>query len=279
MACSLHPVPVTMGSPQFHTLEVEGLMVTEARFAPGSVLAPHVHDRACFAVMLQGAFDVSFRQRFFDCPATSIHTEPPGERHSNRISKLGAHVLVIQPDPRREEVARPLAPLLERVTQCRHTGIAAMAARLARELAMVDDVAPLAIEAMALEMMVGAARSARQIGENAAPVWLGRAQEYVHQHRFDRLTVSDIAKVADVHPAHLARAFRRQLGSSVAGYVRRLRLEWAAEQLATNTLSLCDIALRAGFADQSHFTRLFKRHTGITPGEYRIRHARGHRRA
>jgi len=119
-----------------------------------TVLAPHVHDRACFAVMLEGAFDVSFRERFFDCPASSIHTEPPGERHSNQISKLGAHVLVVQPDPRREEVVRPLAHMLERVTYRQHAGIAGMAAKLARELAMADDVAPLAIEAMALEMLV-----------------------------------------------------------------------------------------------------------------------------
>jgi AraC family transcriptional regulator len=221
--------------------------------------------------MLDGAFDVSFRERFFDCPASSIHTEPPGERHSNQISKLGAHVLVVQPDPRREEVVRPLAHLLERVTYRQHAGIAGMAAKLARELSMADDVAPLAIEAMALEMLVGAARAEREIGEKAAPPWLGRAQEFVHQHRFDRLTISAIAKVADVHPAHLARAFRRQLGSSVAGYVRRLRLEWAAHQLDTGELPICDLALQAGFADQSHFTRAFKRYAGMTPGAYRMR--------
>jgi AraC family transcriptional regulator len=273
MVCPIHPVPVTMGSPRFHSLEVEGIMVTEAWFPPGSVLAPHVHDRACFAVMLEGAFDVTFRETSFDCPMTSIHTEPPGERHSNRISRLGAHVLVVQPDPKREELVRPLAHMLESVTYRRHAGIAGTAAKLAGELAMNDDVAPLAVESMALEMMVGAARAARRIGENATPVWLGRAQEYVHQHRFDRLTISDIAKVAGVHPAHLARSFRRQLGSSVASYVRRLRLQWAAERLAQGAAPLSEIALQAGFADQSHFTRMFRRYAGVTPGEYRMRRA------
>jgi AraC family transcriptional regulator len=163
--------------------------------------------------------------------------------------------------------------LLERATQRRHAGIAGTAAKLARELILVDDVAPLAVEAMALEMMVGAARAGRRIGESAVPVWLGRAQEFVHEHRFDRLTISDIARVAGVHPAHLARAFRQQLGSSVGSYVRRLRLEWAAVQLATGSAPLCDIALTAGFADQSHFTRVFKRYAGMTPGEYRMRRA------
>jgi len=48
-----------------------------------------------------------------------------------------------------------------------------------------------------------------------------------------------------------------------------LRLEWAAEELARDDARLADVALRAGFADQSHFTRLFRRHTGVTPGHYR----------
>jgi AraC family transcriptional regulator len=122
-------------------------------------------------------------------------------------------------------------------------------------------------------MMVGAARAERHIGQSTAPVWLGRAQEYVHEHRFDRLTISDIAQVAGVHPAHLTRAFRQQLGSSVATYVRQLRLKWAADQLTAGSTPLCDVALQAGFADQSHFTRVFKRYSGMTPGQYRMRRA------
>jgi AraC family transcriptional regulator len=59
------------------------------------------------------------------------------------------------------------------------------------------------------------------------------------------------------------------LGVSVGDYVRRLRLEWAANELATSELPLADVAIGAGFVDQSHFTRAFKRHTGVTPGRFR----------
>jgi AraC family transcriptional regulator len=47
-----------------------------------------------------------------------------------------------------------------------------------------------------------------------------------------------------------------------------LRLEWAAARLSEER-SLAQIALEAGFADQSHFTRAFRRHFGVTPGRYR----------
>ena len=53
-------VPVTMGSPRFHTLESGGLRVTEAWFPPRELLHPHVHDRAVFAVMLEGSFELRF---------------------------------------------------------------------------------------------------------------------------------------------------------------------------------------------------------------------------
>ena len=58
---------------------------------------------------------------------------------------------------------------------------------------------------------------------------------------------------------------------SVATYARALRLEWATSAVASTDDTLTRIALDAGFADQSHFTRSFKRHHGVTPGRYRER--------
>jgi AraC family transcriptional regulator len=56
---------------------------------------------------------------------------------------------------------------------------------------------------------------------------------------------------------------------SVGEYLRRLRLDWAASQLAATETPLALLAAEAGFADQSHFTRAFKRHAGLTPARYR----------
>jgi AraC family transcriptional regulator len=56
---------------------------------------------------------------------------------------------------------------------------------------------------------------------------------------------------------------------SLGSYVRRLRLDWAAVQLARSEIGLAAVALGAGFADQSHFTRAFKCYTGLTPNGYR----------
>ncbi len=117
-------------------------------------------------------------------------------------------------------------------------------------------------------MLVSLARVSAA-GIRRTPPWLHRAQELLHDRFADSLRTGEIAKEVAVHPAHLARAFRGCFGVSMGAYVRRLRLEWAAMKLAHSERSLAELALAAGFADQSHFTRAFKRYSGLTPRAYR----------
>lgn len=81
-----------------------------------------------------------------------------------------------------------------------------------------------------------------------------------------RLTIESLAREVGLSPAHFSRAFRESLGQPPHRYLLALRLERARRLLATTRASLSEIAQRAGFADQAHFTRLFKRAFGITPG-------------
>jgi AraC family transcriptional regulator len=83
-----------------------------------------------------------------------------------------------------------------------------------------------------------------------------------------------LSGIAGVHPSHFTRVFRRALKQSPATYVRRLRLDWAADALVRTDQPLVEIAASSGFADQSHFTRAFRRHVGATPSAYRRRTSR-----
>jgi transcriptional regulator GlxA family with amidase domain len=64
-------------------------------------------------------------------------------------------------------------------------------------------------------------------------------------------------------------AFRRVFRATVGEYVRRLRVDAAQRMLTNSDISLAQIALETGFADQSHLTRVFRRATGLTPKLYR----------
>lgn len=273
-------MPVTMGSPRFVTTEVDEFRCTHAWFPPGAELDAHIHDRATFGVMLGGGFDLRFtspaiRRRTLECRAGTVFTEPAGETHGNLIGTGGASVLVVQIDPdASDSKIEPLRPLLvERINHFRSGRIAATARRLVRELQASDPLADLAVESLALEMLVEAGRCDDRWGpEDGEPAWLARAEAYVHDNFLASLRIADVADAVGVHPAHLASVFRRVHGVPLGTYIRQLRLEWAADRLADSSDPIAAIAYEAGFSDQSHLTRAFKRHTGRTPGRYRRSH-------
>lgn len=270
-------VPVTMGSPRFVSTEVDRLLCTHAWFPPGAHLEPHIHERATFAVMLAGGFDLTFsspaiRRRRLACGPGTVFTEPAGETHGNRIGTEGASVVVLQIDPgAADPTLEPLRPLLiDRINHFHSDRIALRARRLAREIRRPDALSELAVESLALEMLVDAARhDLRWTKRGQVPAWLRVAEDYVRANFRESLRVADVAEAAGVHPAHLAAVFSEARGVPLGTFIRRLRLDWAAERLSRTDESISSIAYAAGFSDQSHLTRAFKAHTGQTPGSYR----------
>lgn len=101
------------------------------------------------------------------------------------------------------------------------------------------------------------------------PQWLERVRKTLEQRFAEPCKLSEIAAEAGVHPVHLAREFRKHYGTSVGEYLRRVRIEYACRELMGSNAAVTNIAFAAGFADQSHFSRTFKRLCGTTPGRYR----------
>lgn len=265
-------VPITMGASGAATLALDEFAVTDAFFPPHVYLPPHVHERASFAIMLEGSFDISITHHSYACAPHSAVTEPAEERHDNRLGAAGAHVVVVQPDAAAVQRLGPCGRLFEEVHHVRDTPARAAAWRIARELRAPDGATPVAVEGLVLEMLALSTRHGRNVDvvrRISAPPWLARARETLHDSFLNPPRIHDLAAAAGVHPDHLARAFRLRFGIPVGSYVRRLRLDWAAGRLETGTHTISAIALDAGFADQSHFTRAFKRHTGLTPRQYR----------
>jgi AraC family transcriptional regulator len=264
-----------MGSPAFVTRETAGVLITSAWFPAGAALPAHVHDRPTFAIILDGGFGLGFtapgiRRRWLDCPAGTVFTEPAGERHTNLIGPRGAQAVVLQPDPSRGDLPDRTRDVLDGIAHFRHGEIALAARRLTRELERWDDVAPLAAAGLALEMLAigGRALGTGTVVDGRAP-WLRRVEEYLHAHFRDRLRVADVATVASQPVGTVAAGFRRAYGMPIGTYIRRLRLEWVADQLVRTEVPIARLALLGGFADQPHLTRAFRRHTGVTPAAYR----------
>ena len=263
------PTPVSLGSPRFHSVECGAFLLTDAHFPPNEVLHKHFHDRAVVGVTLRGDWDsVLGGTRLANTPGI-LHVEPAGDSHVNHFSGTGARVVLLQPNDKYEAMLRPFRAMLSTALQVKvGTNGIRIAERLQRELFDGDDLSPLAIEGLATELLVFASRAARA-RPASAPAWLLRTVERLHERFLDRPSLSELSEAAGVTPAHFCREFRRIYGVGVAEYVRRLRLDWAAQCLRREHDAVAAIAAAAGFSDQSHFTRRFRRHFGVTPAAFR----------
>jgi AraC-like DNA-binding protein len=107
-------------------------------------------------------------------------------------------------------------------------------------------------------------------GEDAA---VGRVLVHMRTHFAEPLPNATLARVAGRSVRAFERMFRRQMRITPQVFLRRLRLRLSCRAVAEGRGSLAAIAAAHGFYDQSHFVREFRRETGLTPGEYRRRHA------
>jgi AraC family transcriptional regulator len=246
--------------------DVSGFTVAELRFPPDYVQAEFEPDLPYVAVILDGALEKSFRLRQMGLERNCGLTMPSGAVHGARFSAEGARIVIVKA----KSASSIFSGFLDELVELRGRGFGWLAWRLAAELRASDAAAPLAAEGLALELLAATSREARaERHVDRAPAWVSSAEELLRVRTRDCVRLSELAEGLGVHPVHLARAFRARYGVSVGEYGRRLRVEWAAAEIARTDMPLAAVAAEAGFADQSHFTRLFKRYVGTTPARYR----------
>jgi AraC family transcriptional regulator len=214
---------------------------------------------------------------------------PAGESFSLRVRCARPHAYVrVSIDPlyferlvsSREHSAKPIA--LRRAygiggAQVRHL-LAALAAEAGAGtptgLAFVDTLTT----ALALQIVQQAGvpqHHAEPARGGLAPVVRRRVLELMDAQSDRQLTLDVLAREAGLSLTHFARAFKESVGRAPHQHLMLLRLERARRLLEAPDVALSDVAVRAGFADQAHFTRLFKRQFGVTPGAFVRSHRPG----
>ena len=254
--------------------DVNGLVLSELRFPPGYLQPSFEPQLPYLALVLDGSMVKSFHTKTMGFGRGSAFTMPAGLWHGATFGRVGATIVIVRP-------ATPTTPLthaFRRLVELRGRGFNWLAWRLAAELRASDAAAPMAAEGFALELLAATAREATaERGSVRAPRWLGAAEEYLRSRIGDPVGLTELADAVGVNATHLARVFRARYGLSVGEYGRRLRLDWAAAEIARDGRPIAEIASEGGFADQSHFTRLFRQHVGTTPARFRqeARHVPG----
>ena len=102
------------------------------------------------------------------------------------------------------------------------------------------------------------------------PAWAQELKEIIQDHIDTNISLKEISKGLDINPSYLSRKFSKYFEDlSFGEYIRKQRIEKAVELMQSSLYSLTEITYLTGFSDQSHFTRIFKKHTGQNPSAYR----------
>lgn len=263
------PCPVTAAAGKtIRRRDVAGFSLSEALYPEGLTLARHCHAQCFLSLVLEGSYSEKHRSQEFQWSEGAIHLLPAGESHENRFHAPVRMLRVgIEPEAFHGGDAER-ARFLAEPRKVSGPLSAWLANRMLREFLSQDDVAPLAIEGVVLEMLAESARSSEDRASNA-PAWLKRVRELLEASYLDTPGLSNLASVAGVHPVHLSREFHRHYRMTIGEYIRKRRVERASELLSKSELSLAEIANTCGFSDQSHFCALFRKHCGVTPAKFR----------
>ena len=254
----------SIGSRKFSNFAVSG-----NDYSSYEHLVKHSHERAFLSVLLRGSYLEYCGATTWECNAGQAILHEPGETHANKFCGQGGRVLNIEFLPHYVSFleANEFEPLVRRRIDspfCWH-----LALQLEREISQDDQAAELAIEGLALQLLAALLRSSVRRSRRRSSDWLGAVKESIDRHFREPVTLTELAEEVQVHPVHLARSFAKQFGYTIGDYLRRLRVTSACDELLNSTLSVAEVAMRNGFADQSHLTRAVKQSTGLPPCQFR----------
>ena len=235
------------------------LAVVLSRFAPHERHAPHTDRYSRLTLTLRGGFEEEVRSRRVVVEPGEVLFKSHRVVHENRFGPSGAALasLVFKADVQRDS-GLVLGWTVHREAKTSTLVFDALEAAFAGHSHAVRTAAS---DALAVQT--------EPPPRVAAPAWLQQLHEEFRSATLAEIDVAARAEAAGAHPAHASRLFRRCFGSSITQHALEQGVRRATALLARPDLRLADVAQQAGFYDQSHMNRVFRRVTRRTPGHYR----------
>jgi AraC family transcriptional regulator len=243
----------------------------ELSYAGNQFQHRHAHEETTISMVLSGSLVERVGKAEEMARVLSVVVKPGGTEHEDRFSPRGARTLQIRLAPAAAARLRGWQSPVDQWQWLHGCSAVVPFLRLllvVRENEARSDTVSDVIADAATEVI--AALPTHHIERHrGAPRWLELVREEIDDSPARTLRVQVLAHGAQVHPVHLAREFRRHFGVSVSEYMQRRRVQRAATLLIDTRAPLSSVSLDAGYTDQSHFCRIFKRETGLTPRGFR----------
>ncbi|MEZ5345518.1 MAG: AraC family transcriptional regulator [Pyrinomonadaceae bacterium] len=246
---------------------VSSSIISEIVHTRGKSLPKHSHELAFFTLLLDGSYSESYGRKNFSYRPMTVLWHPSDVSHKDEIGSKGGRFFSVEIQKAGLDTLKTYAKIPEDFYEER-SSLVWLACRLYREFKEWQTCSELVAEGITLEMLAHSARN-EILKEKKPPKWLDLVIEKLNDEFAETPTTKELANEANVHPVHLSAVFRRFQDRTIGEYLQELRVKRASQLLLDPENSLSDIAVTTGFADQSHFTRIFKNKTGMTPGIFR----------
>lgn len=251
----------------FQTIAFEGIIASETEY-DYKFIDWHYHENPYFSLTTFGSCLDSNRRETFECGTDSLLFHNCQEPHYNRKTDSitrGFQVEINQDWCKKFEVDLELLPKSAIV---KNPNIKLLFYNIYKESKLSDDTSNLTIDSLlvrSFELMLGLEKTSNL----NKPAWVKKIDEILHDKFDEPLSLQQLSADLEIHFVHLSRDFSRYFRCNFSQYIRKIRIEKSLGLLRQKDLSLTDIALNCGFADQSHFIRSFKSFHGVTPKKFR----------
>lgn len=246
---------------EFDVRRLDGAVATRIVHPGAQSIAEHTHDWPVLSFYRMGAYRERGEAGEVALCGPSVVFHPAGAPHADEIGARGLETLVLEFDP------AWLGEALSRRSCYWSGGAAALDAPALATLWLSPDARPAQLKAATGRFLARAFAAATP----PQPAWLGAVDAAVEDQAAD---VEHLSRRLELHPAWLARVYRAARGEGLHHTLRRRRVEDAVRLIRAGAEGLADIALDAGFCDQSHMNRAFQAVLGRTPGAVRAEAAR-----
>lgn len=248
--------------------EWAGIVATEVHHAQACRLPRHCHQAAYFCLLLEGNYREQAGSRTIEYRPFTVGFHPPDLVHSDEVGSRGGRFFCLELGSHWLGNLRELSAGMESAPSLCGENVVWLAMSLYRIHGEDSNQDQLIVENLVAEML--SELSLRRLPEEKTyPAWLGAAKELLRSDVARNWTLAELAAEVGVHPVHLSRVFRQRQRQTAGDYLNRLRVQSASEEMLRGEVRLAELALTVGFADQSHFTRVFKKITGQTPAAFR----------
>jgi AraC family transcriptional regulator len=253
----------------FRSVNINGLILTKTNYSCRSLLPSHYHQNPYFCFVLNGSYSEHNLKKEITCKAGDVVFHPGKTEHRNNFSDSSASCFNLELSDNWVAKIGESLQQSNSIAKSNDTIIQTKIFQVYKEFNEYDSLSPLMIEGLMIEILVYYSRANK--GKNHIPPFVRKMLQYLDERYFTNPDLSELSGISGVSPEHLVREFKKTFNITIGEYIRQLKIKRSCNELRTTTKDLGEIAFEVGFADQSHFNRVFKKMTGFTPFEYRLK--------